>query len=237
MKILILVQSIEKSRYPEVIKYQKSTWDSIEVSNMKTIFYYQDPNKDGLIGQDLFIKSNMNPNFMFNVFIEALRRSLEYEWDFIFRTDNSTYINKPLLAEILNTKPTSAYYGGKTYTATKVSISQTRLPFLWGEGITLSRDVVKFLVLTYGDIYPPMYYGPDDLQLGKVLHNVVEPDTSFPICEYYKENEDLPVCPVYRCKNDKDLKAFDDTINAFINIHKHITGEEKKREEHEALPI
>ena len=38
MKILILVQSIEKSRYPEVIKYQKSTWDSIEVSNMKTIF-------------------------------------------------------------------------------------------------------------------------------------------------------------------------------------------------------
>jgi hypothetical protein len=228
MKILILVQSIEVREYPELIKKQKETWDSVEVPDVKTIFYYQDPEKDALIGQDMYIKSNISMHFMFNVFIEALKRSLEFDWDFVFRTDNSTYVNKSLLKEILSTKPTKAYYAGSSYSG-KVSKNITRLPFKWGEGIVLSRDIAEFLVNVYSGILPGIYYGADDLNLAKALHKVVEPQDLF-VKIFDKENPNI-INHVYRCKPLYGGISLDEQKETMDTIHNFLLSEKKKEED------
>lgn len=228
MKVLILVQSIEIKEYPELIKKQKETWDSIEVPDMKTIFYYQDPEKDALIGQDMYIKSNTSMYFMFNTFIEALKRSLQFEWDFVFRTDNSTYVYKPLLKEILDEIEPKAYYAGSSYTG-KVSKKISRFSFKWGEGIVLSRDLVEFLVNVYGNIIPSIYFGADDVQLGKALYKVVEPKDL--LVSIYNKDEPMIINHVYRCKPLYGGISLDNQKEIMDTIHNFLTSKKKKEED------
>lgn len=217
MKILILVQSVNKNRYPELIKLQKETWDSIDHPEVQTMFYYPDLGETRIEDKNIYIKGSTEPSFMFNQCIAAMKETLLYSWDYLFKTDNSAYVSKKELVKILNDKPREEYYGGQLYIINHPDIG---CPFLWGEGIALSRDVVEFLVKVYDNL-PGYKYGPEDVHIGATLHNRFEWDKTLLIYQTHKNKErSLSKNHIYRCCNDesKDDK-FNDIISTMKEIH------------------
>jgi hypothetical protein len=130
--------------------------------------------------------------------MEAFKKLLEYPWDYIFKTDNSSYVYKPELVRILESKPRKNFYGGHLYGNPKYH-HLLRDPFLWGEGFALSRDVVEFLVEEYQS-HPISRTGVEDVHIGMILDKKFEWDISMIIHEFYKE--DFRVNHVYRCKHE-----------------------------------
>jgi len=212
MKVLILVQSIEKAGYNKLIQTQKETWDSVPNSDTRTIFYYPDLVKNGLVGQDLYLRSHLDISFMYHNFIDAMKFCLQFEWDYIFKTDNSAYVCKSELVKILSGKPRDRFFGGRLFYA-----NDTKNPnnFIWGEGMALSRDVVKYLV----SLIPihRTFRGVDDVQTSKVLYGKF-PFTAMPVHEYYRQPKPIPLTHVYRCKKGPSPDHVDD-IFAMKDIH------------------
>lgn len=218
MKVLVLVQSIDKDGYRELIQTQKETWDAIPHSQVKTVFYFPDPHKEGWFGQDLYVRSNTHYYLMFNHAIEAMRRCLEYEWDYLFKTDNSTYVCKHELVKILQNKPREHYFGGQPYEGPPSP--DCNWPFMWGEGIALSRDLVEFLVEFYGTRVPACYYGAEDMFIGRCLMDMPAWDKSLLIYQYWiAKGKVIKSHHVYRCRKDGAEHDFDSTIKSMHHIH------------------
>lgn len=222
MKILLLVQSCELARYPELIQVQKETWDSVSHPDINTIFYYPHPTKTGLIGKDLYFEGE--PHWMNNYqnMMKAFTRILKMEWDILFKTDNTAYINKDQLVKVLKDKPLYNFYGGQLYDGPNPNPVKE---FIWGEGMGLSRNLVQKLV----DIYamdPDAKRGAEDVHIGYIFKDKFPWDTTMPVFEYYKATGPVPKTHVYRCKkDDKDWVPFDDEIKAMRDIHKQLTHE------------
>jgi hypothetical protein len=72
--------------------------------------------------------------------IAGLRHVLNtYDFDYIFRTNTSTYINLKLLEKFIETLPDRGYYGG-------FEAEYGGVRFASGTGILLSRDVAQMIV-------------------------------------------------------------------------------------------
>lgn len=221
MKVLIMVQSVQKSRYPELIMLQKETWDSIEHPHVSTLFYYPNPVSEGITGKDVLIKGEDNWGYMFIQTMKAFRNVMNIEWDYIFKTDNSTYVDKKRLYEILFTKPRENFYGGTLGRIIDKS-SNEETPFLWGEGMAMSRDIVKYLVDCY-IANPFMRLGVEDIHIGRVLNEKCNWDTSMQVIDFYANKEQLVKdAHIYRCRNANG-EVFTDDIKAMKWIHSKIS--------------
>jgi hypothetical protein len=221
MKVLVLVQSIEKDRYPELIQTQKDTWDSVDHPQVQTVFYYPSYGVEGLHGKDLYIRANSNYYLMFNHFIEAIRQCLSLDWDYLFKTDNSTYVSKTDLVKALQNKPRELYYGGQPYVGPPSP--DCNWAFLWGEGMAMSRDVAQYLVKIFSETLPAMWYGAEDMFAGRALQNKLPWDTDLLIYQYWLAEQKVLPHHVYRCRKDSNPHDFDSTIKAMKHIH-HVLG-------------
>lgn len=212
MKVLILVQSIEKFGYDKLIQIQKETWDSVPNSDTRTIFYYPDLIKNGLVGQDLYLRSHLDRSFMYNNFVDAMKFCLQFEWDYIFKTDNSAYVCKSELVKILTEKPRDRFFGGRLFYPNDIKNPNN---FIWGEGMALSRDIVKYLV----SLIPVhiSFRGVDDIQTSKLLYGKY-PFAAMPVYEYYPKLKPIPLTHVYRCKKGSSANHIDEII-AMKDIH------------------
>lgn len=233
MKILILVQSVEKEGYTDLIAAQKNTWDSIDNTSTQTVYYYPHV-KDEMVDNNMYIKCSKDYYFMFNLAIEALKRCLVYDWDYIFKTDNSAYVHKKELVRTLQQKPRKYYYGGQVYEG---CTDLVKWPFFWGEGVALSRDVVEDMVKTFDYHLPPMWYGAEDSWFGRYLMNMHPWDKSLIIYQYYLVNACTEIRHVYRCRDVSAEHDFSKTLFALNNIHTSVNILEKKKEESEDPPI
>lgn len=211
--------SCELGDYPALIQKQRKTWDSITRLEVQTIYYYAGITTQ-LIENKLFIDTKEGTGYFYIKTMLAFKYLLDLEWDYIFKTDNSAYIDKAELVRILKDKPRENYYGGHLYKTEYMKQD----PFLWGEGLALSRDVVKYLVDHY-DFDSVGRSGVEDVHIGMILkepfNKEIPWDTSLKVHEYHKTP--LKANHVYRCKNDEfpadiesQLKAMDD-IHAFIH--------------------
>lgn len=114
MKVLILVQATKLEPWNAIIEAQRRTWDSVEHADVDTIYYYSHPNKTYMEGKDLYVKCSGEHG------MEHWRMKLALDWiydtfanyDFIFRTNASSYIHKGMLIDFLKDKPRSGYYCG-----------------------------------------------------------------------------------------------------------------------------
>jgi len=81
------------------------------------------------------------PDFYGNVgakTIGAMRHVLKhYAFDYLFRTNTSSYVHLPLLRKFIQTLPETGYYGG-------LLGQYQNMPFVGGAGILLSRDLIEF---------------------------------------------------------------------------------------------
>jgi len=204
MKVLILVQSIDlksKPEYTSLRKAQEDTWDSIPHPNVDVIYYMPGMVPDMLQGNVLHIACDTGWQFMFFNLAKAMRHMLKHDqsWDYIFKTDNSTYIDKAKLHEILLTKPRERYYGGMIYPF--MAPTQTQ-QFMWGDGYALSRDMVGHIVHKY-NAAPLKGKQEDDIVVAQLMQGVADWDPSLKIDIPMLNNNQIELGHhAYRCRID-----------------------------------
>lgn len=205
MRILILVQSIDlvaKPEYAALRKAQMETWDSIPHPNVDVIYYFPGPVEDKLEGNILRIVCNTHWTHMFFNLAKAMRHMLKHDqsWDYIFKTDNSTYVDKAKLYEFLLTKPREKYYGGSLFAFRDPEIHKQL--FYWGDGYALSRDMVAYLVDRFNKA-PFRGKQEDDVVVGQLLDGVANWDESLKIYLPILNNNEIELGHiVYRCRID-----------------------------------
>ena len=116
MKVLIMVLSSMKQPFDKMYEAQKETWDSIEVENVKTAYY--------------FCWDYMKMHIPFR---DSLIEHWDEDWDVIFRTNSSSYVDKERLYEYIKDKPTTNLWIGSP------------LGVASGSGFFISRDLAEIL--------------------------------------------------------------------------------------------
>ena len=137
MKILIMVLSCIKPPYDRLYKTQLETFDSIEVDDVDTHFYFGDEYE-----------------LMHVEFRNALNDIWQKDWDIIFRTNSSSYINKRKLKEFLENKNGTIWIGDEN-------------GYNSGAGFIISRDLAKILMCELKDDKYPY----EDLLCHKILES------------------------------------------------------------------
>lgn len=141
MKILILVLSHNDNGgiYSEFYKTQKETWDSVVTDDVQTFFYFGNSEQNIITGNEIHTNT---PEGLVNCgykTIEAFKLINEMDFDFIFRTNSSSYVDKQLLKSYLETKPKEKYYSG-------IIGNHNGILFCSGSGFILTKDLVKLLI-------------------------------------------------------------------------------------------
>jgi hypothetical protein len=213
IKVLVLVMSSRVAKYPVLRELQEKTWDSVQTPGVSTVYYMADM-RTKLIGNILYVKGREDRTEMYTRTVLAIKELLAMDWDYIFKTDNSAYVNKPKLVETLMTLPRKGVYAGKLYHKKNVPLTEN---FLWGEGYVLSRDVASVVAKS-----PHKESAIDDVELANIMRKSGIPFRELPFYDYFADPRPLPSVHIYRCKDDKD-DGWDSTINAINDIHKQLT--------------
>ena len=162
IKVLILVLSLTDNGgiYDRFKESQLETWDSITVDGVKTFYYYGNSTENKIIGNDIHVTT---PEDLWNCgikTIEALKViNQKFDYDFLYRTNSSSYVDKEMLIRHLNSAPKNKYYAG--HYANHDGVSYTS-----GSGIMLSKDLVD-LILDKG--LSNTYI--DDVDIGKLMNS------------------------------------------------------------------
>ena len=186
MRILVLVQSTDNEYYQPLIETQQKTWDSIYDPDITVIYYKPDPNREELEGNILDVCHNKKSDHTFFVLMKALRLMLKRDhWDFVVKTNNSVYLNKQKLRELIATKPREKYFGGVPITHDSLSEESKKnfppdIKFLWGEFLVMSRDCAVHLVHLFNKA-PLKGIGAEDLIISTILKDYCTWDESIKI--------------------------------------------------------
>src|SRR6478736_2931952 len=110
MRILIMVLSCNKDPFIEMRRVQQQTWDSVKVEGVETIYYIGGGNDKQLTrindsSQEMILPCSDEYNMMHYKFKMALMNVNWNEFDFVFKTNSSSYINKRLLLEFAEKLP------------------------------------------------------------------------------------------------------------------------------------
>lgn len=173
MKILILVLSYNDGVYAELMKSQQATWDSIDVPGVQTFYYHGGLYNEG--GLDFLLKfGNGRPTWErlqfkctdeYYYMAAKFKMMLDYihdeEYDLIFRTNSSSYVNKQRLKEFAETLPKEKLYAGWTM----VDSEDHGGLVVSGAGIFMSRDVAEIL----REQIDPTVEREEDIEIGRIL--------------------------------------------------------------------
>jgi hypothetical protein len=200
MRILILVQATKIEPWHSIIEAQKATWDSIHEGGVDTLYYYSGE-EQCINDKDLYLKcpheADMN-NYRFKLALDYLYDSNDPRYDYIFRTNASSYVDKKRLKEWLMDKPRTNFYCGIDGGG-----------FASGCGFALSTDLVN--ILRTIDDYPTT---SEDCLIGVYLERAgIKVTPGAQRHDYYFTGGEIPLTYHYRCKSDtedrtKDIKAF-----------------------------
>lgn len=244
MKVLILVQSTDNPFYKNLIEAQQQTWDSVGHPDITVLYYKANPKGEGIEDNVLNVFNSDKVDHGFFVLAKALRYMLKkYQWDYVVKTDNSVYINKEVLYNLLLNKPREHYFGGMLITHKDLSEESKKffpedLKFLWGELMVMSRDIAAHVVNTFNKA-PLKGLGPDDLNVSHILKDYCVWDESLKIdldesdlssYAYRVRRLEQSFSPMYvKASNFQDI--IDSDILTMNKIHNLITnGKDNNRE-------
>lgn len=135
-----MVLSSQNEMYPELRKCQQETWDSVQVNGVETIYYIGgganecEWNRINDSSQELILGCSDDYYFMHWKFKKALEQIPFSDYDFIFKTNASSYINKKLLIEFAETLPKE-----------KCNCGIDGAGFASGCGVFFSKDCLNIL--------------------------------------------------------------------------------------------
>jgi hypothetical protein len=210
MKILILVLSFnDNAIYSKFYKTQKETWDSEKIDGVETFYYFGNSNKNEIIGNDIFVDVNESIHNYGYKTINTFELINDLEFDYVFRTNSSSYVDKKMLLEYVETKPKENYYSGMIGNYDGIN-------FASGSGYFISKDLIK-LVLNQKDNWNHLLI--DDVAIAKILFdnninpylnerfdviNEIEIPVNFFHYRLKNKNRDFDVETMYRIKKKKD---------------------------------
>lgn len=154
------------------MRSQQASWDSIEVEGVQTIYYYGGNKTDkdipttticSLSKHSMTACFNCTDSYFF--MSEKFQRVLELvkDWDYqyIFRTNSSSYCHKQRLKNFAQTLPTEKLYAGWT----TVDSEDFGGLVVSGAGIFLSRDTAEIL----RQQIDPSVEREEDVEVGRIL--------------------------------------------------------------------
>lgn len=166
IKILILVASCNNPIYYNKIinKGILKTWDSTKTDNTDTYYYYgNNPNQD-IDNNKILLKTDESLKSLGKRTLECFEFCLkEFPFDYIYRTNVSSYIHKKNLYEFLMDKPLVNFYCGVK------GNFKGHIPFASGAGMCFSRDVIEYLVNNKYNLDTNLI---DDVAIGKLLKDI-----------------------------------------------------------------
>jgi hypothetical protein len=203
---MILVQSSTLFEYPELRKTQEETWVK---NSVIPVYFFEAGTENKITDNTIKVKSGQNYIFMFITAVKAFEQALQFDWEYLVKTDNSCYIDTVELKQLLSTKPKIGLFCGK-----EVDFIPNILPFIWGECMIFSRDVITDLItLVATDPYPK--YGMDDVIISQYLKNL-KWDTTLKI----NTPEDPCISPIYRCQPIE--KSIEKSIENMRKVHSEV---------------
>ena len=176
MKILIMVLSYMKPPFDKMYYAQKETWDSVEHENIKTVYYF---------GGDKY-------RLMHVPFREALKEHWDEDWDVIFRTNSSSYIDKKRLYEHVKDRSTTNLWIGNPF------------GFASGSGVFISRDLAEILK----DNITDEQYRAEDLLLSDILKAKGYVTERGKRVSYNHNTKTYVPCYHIRCKDESNPDPF-----------------------------
>jgi hypothetical protein len=173
-KILILVLSYNSPPFDVLMKTQQQTFDSIEVEGVETMYYHGGFDPENILTEKYYgmiaggaswsqraFKCTDKYYYMSAKFKKALEWAKDDEYDYIFRTNSSSYVNKKALVEFSKTLPTEKLYAGWTF----VDSEDFGGACVSGAGIWLSRDTANILM----EEIDPIKEIEEDVYCGRIL--------------------------------------------------------------------
>lgn len=181
-KILILNQATTDQNYTLIDGLSRTTWSRTNHPGVKTIHYYggydinHEPIKSlpgvpprgevELYGNTLVCGTNDVLGPYFDTRGEKMIMAIEYslkhfEWDFMLRICNTSYIHIPKLYKVLDETRKERIYDGTR------NLHNHEISFVTGFNSFMSRDTAEVLIQNK-DMYLESRY-PEDLALGYVL--------------------------------------------------------------------
>lgn len=218
-KLIIMVQACTSGQYPELMKTQKETWDSIKVEGIKTAYYMGSPtnkvdvvcipNNQEIDSWALFCKTSDDYNNMHWKFKMAMDYVWDWDWDFMFRTNASTFVRKERILQFIQNCPTERYYSGVVAG-----------DYASGTNVLMSRDCVDIARKNMIDSPNPS----EDTYLGTVLKNngIQVQEGVSRLSFNFDEPWKILDADCYRCKSPNEDRNND--IIAFKKLMEHHYG-------------
>jgi hypothetical protein len=196
MNILILVLSVDDQNfYTNLYKKQKDTWDSEIVDGVKTMYYFGNAEDNFINKENIYINTKEELMLCGYKTLKAFELIKNLEFDYIFRTNSSSYIDKKLLLEFIKDKPKENFYSG-------VVGDYHGLPFASGSGYFLSKDLLNYILENKNQWNHQVI---DDVSVGIMMlqKNIkIFPGKRFDLTDEFYENlfNIDPYYYHYRCK-------------------------------------
>jgi hypothetical protein len=140
VKTLVLVLATRVEPFPHLVETIKRTWASVAVTDVDVVFYYGGDSVE-LDGVDLTLPVADDLPNVGQKTLACFEYALEhFEFDLVYRTNCSTYIDLPNLHRYVETKVDAVrFYAGK-------GAQVDGIDFATGTGFFLSRDLVQLAV-------------------------------------------------------------------------------------------
>lgn len=210
MKILILVLSAGFEPYITLTKIIKETWASSKLPGIEILFYYGNSSIQNT-EEDLYFDVEESLNMISKRTLLLFKYIKDFDFDYIFRTNSSSYINQSNLLKFLESKDRQKFYYGP-------DIPYGNFSFAAGSGYFLSKDLVNLIV---SNKYRWPLYLQDDVALGKFMFDSkieLKKDSNHPFMVYDEENGNMKEIDSeildnhyhYRCLNTYTYDRMDD---------------------------
>lgn len=165
MKIIILVLSSEYEPYHMLENAIRRTWAREYPKNVDIYYYYGGGTRNYIEGDKIYSKSDEDIYNIGHKTINAFELLSQKNYDYIFRTNSSSYVNIEYLLDYLKDKPSKMFYHGVI-----AHYEPENFNFVSGSGYIISRDLVD-LVIKNKDKWDHSLANADDVSIGKLLNS------------------------------------------------------------------
>ena len=164
VKTIILVLSYHDNGgiYDRFQKSQSETWDSIYHPETETFFFYGNSIENKIVDNKIYVKVEEDLWKCNLKTIESIKLiNSIFDYEYLFRTNSSSYIDKNTLNNFLSDKPIKNYYAGH-------SARDQGVHYVSGSGIILSKDLVEIILENQNTIDLNLM---DDASFAKILNS------------------------------------------------------------------
>ena len=212
MRVLVPILSLKEEPFISVEQSSRNTWAQTSNENIELFYVYGQENKDEKYvkeSNELYVNSPDGKNIKLNgvtYYNNVLQKTIaifkyalnNFEFDFLFRTNISPYVNLDNLYKFLLQQSSSNFYGGCFGGRQWAS----------GLGLIFSRDVVELIISSLDRF---KLSGADDLWFGNVLNQLKIPKSQITPPVFH-----FSACTSSSLKEDENLlkrdKSFENRI-------------------------